>query len=234
MHGLLPFTHKTLLLCAPDDPPAGGNNPPADPPDGEGEKKTFTQKELDALFAQRGKQGASQREKELLEALGVTTLDEAKSRLAAAKTLEDNQKSELQKAQDLAAAEKARADKAEADRQAAEARALETALRSALSAEALKQGIDEGELTSVWREFRDSEALRGKVEANEAGDEFAGLEAVVKEVVKAHPRWLAQRGDGDGLRRKQDINATNRGRTGEPSPDELVQRKRSNATYSGI
>src|SRR5690349_12004314 len=70
MHKLLPFTRKALVLYAPDDPPAGGN-PPPDPPDGEGEKKTFTQKELDALFAQRGKQGASQREKELLESLGV-------------------------------------------------------------------------------------------------------------------------------------------------------------------
>ena len=65
---------------------------------------------------------------------------------------------------------------------------------------------------------RDSQAAP----ANEAGDEFTGLEAVVKEVVRAHPRWL--KGDGEGLRRKQDINATNRGRTGEPSPDELVQR----------
>lgn len=234
MRTWLPFTHRLWLLQAPDDPPGGGGNPPAgdgNPPNGEGEKKTYTQAELNELFAQRAKSAASKREKDLLEALGVTDVDAAKSLLAKAREAENAQATDLQKAQKLAADEKARADRAEAEKKAAEQKALETALRSALTTEALKQGIDEGELTSVWREFRDSQELRGKVEADD-DDNFTGLDKAVQEIVKAHPRWLKD-GAAPGPR-KVNTNATNRGKQEEPTSDELVRRKRRSSMYSGI
>lgn len=224
---------KVWLFRSPDGGGGGDTNPPNPPGPGAGEeKKAFTQAELDALFAQRGKQGASQREKELLEALGVATLEEAKAQLATAKQVEEAQKTELQKAQDAAAKEKARADKAEEDRKVAEAKALETALRSALSAEALKQGIDEAELTSVWREFRDDKNLRDLVEAGD-DDTFTGLDKAMAKIVEDHPRWKKDGTTGE-IRRRIDTNATRKGKQEEPAHDELVRRKRSSSTYSGI
>jgi hypothetical protein len=85
----------------------GGSN---DNPDGDNKPKgkTFTQEELDTLFAQRATQAKSSALSDFLKELGVENADALKSALKAAKDADDAQKSELQKAQDKAAnAEKA-------------------------------------------------------------------------------------------------------------------------------
>jgi len=84
----------------------GGNDPKG---------KTFTQEELDALFAQRAAQAKTSAMTELFKELGVESADSLKAVITKAKEADDAQKSELQKAQDKANA----ADKALADQKSA-------------------------------------------------------------------------------------------------------------------
>jgi hypothetical protein len=130
----------------------GGTPPPAKPPDGtppgqagagDGDKKSFTQAELDALFGARAKQAADKATADLLAALGVKSADEIKAALAKAKELEDAQLGELEKAKKLAASEKERADAAETAKTEALAQAGEKLLKAAVIAEAATAGFND-------------------------------------------------------------------------------------------
>lgn len=82
-------------------------------PDGDNKpkSKTFTQEELDAMFAQRATQAKTSALSELFKELGVENANSLKAVIKAAKDADDAQKTQLQKAQDKAAtAEKALAD----------------------------------------------------------------------------------------------------------------------------
>ncbi len=102
---------KLNFLFTPDDPPAGdppkSDNPPAaDPvtplPDGGGEgKKEYTQAELDTMFADRAKRAGSKSLTDLYADLGLTA-KELKALVVGAKKKEDDDKSELEKAQGVA------------------------------------------------------------------------------------------------------------------------------------
>lgn len=88
----------------------GGSNEnnPGNNDDNKPKGKTFTQEELDALFAQRATQARNSALTDLFKDLGVENADSLKAVIKAAKDADDAQKSELQKAQDRAAnAEKA-------------------------------------------------------------------------------------------------------------------------------
>jgi hypothetical protein len=195
-------------------------------------KKTLKewQADLDTQFAERGKQGASAKEKELLAALGVATLDEAQVKLKKATDAEAAQQTELQKAQGLADTEKKRADQAETDRKTALAKADEKLLRAAVNTVAVAQGVDDAELKTLWLLLKDDAGLRAKI-TPKAGDEdeFDGLEGVVKELLKDHPKWLKS------AETRVDINAHNRGAAGATAAqDELIRRKRAGGEYSSI
>lgn len=176
------------------------------------EKKTLKewQAALDTQFAERGKQGASTREKEILTALGVDTLEAAQAKLKAAKDAETAQQTELQKAQTAATESKALAEKAETDRKAGLARADEKLLRAAVIASATTVGVDEAELKTLWLLLKDDAGLRAKI-TPKAGDEdeFNGVDEVVKGIVKDHPKWLKTAGE-----KSPDINSSNRGGAG--------------------
>jgi hypothetical protein len=92
----------------------GGGGTNENPPGNNDDKpkgKTFTQEELDALFAQRATQARNSALSDLFKELGVENADSLKAVIKAAKDADDAQKTELQKAQDKAnTAEKALAD----------------------------------------------------------------------------------------------------------------------------
>lgn len=93
------------------DSSGGGGGTNENPPGNNDDKpkgKTFTQEELDALFAQRAAQAKTSALTDLFKELGVENADSLKAVIKAAKDADDAQKTELQKAQDKSAnAEKA-------------------------------------------------------------------------------------------------------------------------------
>jgi hypothetical protein len=172
--------------------------------------KTYTQEELNAMFGARAQQAKSAAETALLAELGVPDIAAAKTRLQAARDAEAAQQTDLQKAQKAAEDAKKRADDADAARTAALARADEKLLRAAVMSVATAQGVDDGELKTLWLLLKDDGGLRGKIKAKaDSDDEFDGVDEVVKEMVKAHPKWLKTATE------HSDINARNRG--GDPS-----------------
>jgi hypothetical protein len=89
----------------------GNNNTNNNSSNGAGaEGKTYTQDELNRLFGER----ASQAERSLLKKLGFEKVEDATSALTRLKTIDDGQKSDLQKAQEkITALEKSSAEQTE-------------------------------------------------------------------------------------------------------------------------
>lgn len=172
----------------PDDPPAGGDPPSGDPPrnpeipptDGDPGKRTFTQAELDALFAQRAEQAKRSAVSDLLKELGVEDSEKAKSLLKAAQDAEDAKKSEAEKAAARIADLEKRAQDEKTAREAAEAKARETLLRSAvlIAAAAFNDPAD------AWV-YVD----RSKISIDDAG-EVKGVKEAIEAVAKAKPYLL--------------------------------------------
>lgn len=184
------FPKWTHILYDPDTGSGGGATPPANPPTGgANEDRKFTQADLDRIVGERAKRAEESAVNKLLESLNVKSADELKGVLDAFKKQEDEKKSELQKAQDTAAKTKAELEKARADSEIALSKASEQLLRAAVMLEAQKASVDDAEITSVWRELRDSPKLRERIKQDEQG-EFEGVADAVKEIVKAHPKWL--------------------------------------------
>lgn len=78
---------------------SGGGNPPEPTGDGSGandQAKTYTQADLDRMFSER----AAQAKSSMLKALGFESEKDAKEALSRLKSIEDGQKTELQKAQE--------------------------------------------------------------------------------------------------------------------------------------
>jgi len=94
----------------PPAPPAAPPAPPAPPPS----DRTFTQADLDKIAGESRDSGRKAAEKALLDALGVTDVEAAKTALAAAKAAEDAQKTELQRATEERDRLKAEAERAQA------------------------------------------------------------------------------------------------------------------------
>lgn len=194
------LTHKLrpLFFYSPE-PGAGGDPAKGDPPNpnptptGSGnnnDEKKFSQEDVNRFNAESNRKAEEKARRELLDSLGVKTPEEAKTALESLKKIEDEKKSELEKAQADAARHKAEADKAKADSEIALSKANERLMQSAVLLEAQKAGVEDSELKSVWRELRDSPALLEKLKQNDAG-EFEGAAEAVKEIVKAHPKWVA-------------------------------------------
>jgi hypothetical protein len=125
-----------------------------------------------------------------------------------------------------------RATDAEAAKTAALARADEKLLRAAVMTVASAQGVDDTELKTLWLLLKDDQGLRAKIKPKaDDEDEFDGLEAVVKGLLKDHPKWLKTEGT-----QQLDINAGVRGAGGQKlSTEDLARRKRStDPSYSSL
>lgn len=167
-------------------PPAPPAAPPPAPPEPE---RKYTQEELNRIDAETKRKTREATQRELLEALGVKSTDELKASLDSLKKIQDAAKTDLEKAQGEAADWKAKAEKAQTDAELALATANERLLKSAVLLEAGKQNVDDAELASVWLVLQADKGMREKVKQNDAGD-FEGVAEAVKEIVKAHPKWL--------------------------------------------
>jgi hypothetical protein len=180
------FRLRPILLWEDDGGGAGGGSgDPAKPgnPNGDGaggdEKRSFTQKELDALFADRAKQAKQATLADVLTELGVENLDAVKATLKAAEEAKAAQMTELEKAQKEAADLKAAKEQAEKEKADILAQAQEKLLKAAILAGAAQKGFNDP--NDAWL-YVDRAAIKAKDD-----DAFEGIEAALDAVVKAKP-----------------------------------------------
>lgn len=169
----------------------GGGGTDDKPGDDKPKGKTFTQEELDALFAQRAQQASSSALTGLFKELGVENADSLKAVVKAAKDASDAQKTELQKAQDdKAAAEKAIADQKnahDADMAKAEKRIQDTEIKIAAGREVKDK---DGKVTRprVREDALDAALLLiDRKEIVKKDDAYAGIEEALDALAKAKP-----------------------------------------------
>ncbi len=136
----------------------------------------FSQEDVDRIAGESRKDGRTSAEKELLKNLGVPDLDTAKAAMEAVQRLEDEKKTELQRAQEEAAKLREEAEAAKADaRQSRISTAVELALRDA--------GINPERGAAAMR-LLDLSKLDVK------GTDVVGVEDVVKELKAQTPEWF--------------------------------------------
>lgn len=162
-----------------DDP--GGDNKP--------KGKTFTQEELDTMFAQRAAQARTSALSELFKDLGVENTDSLKAVIKAAKNVDDAQKTELQKAQDKAdTAEKAFADQKTAHETAIaelEKRILDTEIKIAAGREVKDK---DGKVTRPRVRAEALDAAQLVIERKDIAQKdkaYTGIEEALDELYKA-------------------------------------------------
>lgn len=153
----------------------GDDESSSQPGTGSPEQK-FTQADLDKIAGSARETGRKAAEKQLLEALGVPDLDQAKAALAAAREAEEAGKTELQKAQERAA---------ELERKAAEAEAtaLQVRLDAALEGSLRDGGIKPERVAAAMR-LADRSAL--SVEDGQV----KGLSEVIEALKAESPEWF--------------------------------------------
>lgn len=162
-----------------DNPKSGGQQDPPETPPAE-DKKTFSQTELDGLFAERGKRAADAAINALLSDLGVENVEALKAAKKAAEDAENAKLSELEKAQK-------QTEKAQAERDAAIAQAEKA------QAQATERLLEAAVITAA-QEFNDPNDAwlyvdRSKIETGDDG-QFKGVEDAVKVVAEAKPYLL--------------------------------------------
>ncbi len=157
--------------------------------DGAGEKKEYTQAELDAMFAERAKSASSAATKALLDKFNVKTVEELDAALKKAKDLEDAQLSEADKAKKDAETARKEADAAKSNGEAAIARANERLMQADIKAQASALKFRKEALDDVWLLVRSDEKLLAKLTVGDDGG-VTGGEALVKEIAKLRPHWL--------------------------------------------
>jgi hypothetical protein len=185
-------------------PPAGGDGlppsgapatPPPAPDPNSDPVRSFKQSELDHLFAERARQAQGKGVTDLLKDLGLEKTDDLKAIIAKAREQENAQKTEAQKLADEIAALKKSVETANSEKQTALATATERLMKAAVLGDAMKQ-FDDTELNSVWMALKADATLFGKIKPKDDGESFEGIADVLKEIAKAHPRWLKMTSTG--------------------------------------
>lgn len=184
---------------------------------------TFTPEQqaiIDRIAAERARRGGESAVRELLESLGVKSVDELKSVFADANKLRELQKTELQRAQEEARRAQEERDAIKRERDAVLARAQQKLMRATVMAEAMKI-FDESELRSVWLEIKEDPELFNLIKPRaDSEDEFDGVTHAVEAVAKRHPRWLKSTGA------PANTNAMARGKAGV-DVSEIMKAKRT-------
>lgn len=167
-----------------------GNTSTGENDDNKGEeKKSFTQKELDFLFADRSNRAKSEVTSEILKLLGVENIDMAKTLVKKQMEADEATKTELQKAQEEAAQSKQLAEQVKAEAEAIKAAAREQVVR----AEVIRQviGYNVNNMTFRPEAIDDVWMLIDKANIKDDDkDGFTGIKDAVEKVAKDRPHWL--------------------------------------------
>jgi beta-phosphoglucomutase-like phosphatase (HAD superfamily) len=186
---------------------AGGAStpPPAAPPPaagasgdgaGEGDRKTYTQAELDKMFGDRAKQARKSAVSDLLTELGVQSTDDLKTALGALKAQADKDTTELQKAQkNIADLEKERDQ-----------------LKGTLKTDRIRRLVERQASALKFNDPEDAYLrLKDKLELDDKGEEIPGLDDLLKQLAKDKPYLI-----GNGQQSPApNINATQNGAAGK-------------------
>lgn len=176
--------------------------------DGAGEKKEYTQAELDTMFAERARSASSAATKALLDKFNVKTVEELDGTLKKAKELEDAQLSEADKSKKEAESARKLADEAKTAGEAAIARANDRLMQAEIKAQAGANKFRKEALDDVWLLVKSDPKLLDKLKVDDNGT-VTGGEAVVKEIAKSRAHWLDTGNGSKGTPR-----------TGEKKPDD--------------
>ena len=178
--------HKWSVFFSPDGGGSAGGSGDEETP--EPEPKTLTQTEVDAIVKDRVARAKEAGKKEVLDAVGVTSVDEAKTVVTNAKTLADEKLTADQKRdKDLADAND-RAEKAEAERE----RLIAENLRVRIDAEVVQVAT---ELGFKKESLADIALVLDRSQVTEKDGKLEGVKLAVEDVAKTRPHWLAEKKD---------------------------------------
>ncbi len=180
-----------------DDPPGGGGgggsqgDDPPDPnnadtggdgggEDGDGERQ-FTQADLDRVAGERAKRAKKTAISELLQELGLDKVDDLKGIVTAKRKAEEDEKTELQKAQEREVEEKRKRE----------------ALEAQLQQERLDRAIEREAQALGFADVTDATALveRALIETGDDGA-ITGVKEALEKLLEAKPHLKGQ-GEGD-------------------------------------
>lgn len=168
----------------------GDGNPSAVVKDDKAEeKKSFTQKELDFLFADRSNRARNEATTEILKVLGVENIDMAKTLIQKQMQVDEANKTELQKAQEEAAQNKQMAEQAVAEAEAIKAAAREQLVKAEVIRQVTAYNVNNMTFRSeavddVWMLID-----KAVVKDDDKGG-FTGIKEAVEKVAKDRPHWL--------------------------------------------
>jgi hypothetical protein len=164
------------------------------------DKRTFTQRELDALFAARAKQAEKAAVEILLKDLEVEDQNALKNALRAAREAEEANLSELEKAQKAVEKATSERDAAKAEAEKIQAAAAEALLKAAVIA----AGGEFNDPNDLWLQID-----HDKIKPKEDGQGYDGLKEEIERVKKEKPYLLnAQQRPGLGTPTRQTLRRT--------------------------
>lgn len=163
---------------------------------GEQDKVTFTQQELDALFAERAKRASEGALSELFKSLGVSDAASLKTALDKVREADEAQKTELQKLLDKAS----KAEASVADLEAARKAEIEAFTRRILDTEikiAASRDVKDKDGKITRQAFRaeavdDVILLVDRKNITEKDGAYTGIEGALDALAKAKPWLLAE------------------------------------------
>lgn len=180
------------VYLAPDDGGGAGGAGGGDGGDGDsgaaGDKdRTFTQADVDRIAGRRASEGEKAATRKLMEDLGVTDAKEAKRLLDAARAADEKNKTDLQKAQDLAAQHETSAQQSK--REAAEAK-----LQLKIDRKLLKAGADTGRLERISKNVF--------IDLPDDADDSA-IDTAIEAMKSETPEWFKTDDSGDTTKPKK-------------------------------
>lgn len=216
--------HKILRLLDPDGGGNAGSSGEGEGQDKENKAKsqnqapTYTQEQLNEMFADRAKRGGEAAIADLLKKLNVDSIDSLTALFTQGKKLIDGQKTETEKLQASLEEANKKLEQLAQEKATALAQATEKLMRAAVTAEAMTQGFRAEAINDVW-------LVVDRSKVTEKDGEFAGVKEAVEAVAKAKPFWLGTTKDTPGRGTPRDDKQKPKGQSennhSEPAPTVL-------------